>query len=238
MKPTDHPGRSALIVAMLISPSLLLGACNQDDPPGAASDGDASVAAGEFLLPWAAGNSWTYQVTDDGETSTKAVTVGALEEVGGSGPNQDMLANRTVTRKGELDETVSWQNRVGERVIRYREQSFKASTGDLDIEEHWDPSKLHVDGSADRIVAGAHWTESYEETKIRGEGGTASAQRADQWSVKAADEEVTVPAGTFRAVVFEKQSTDTKTYWYVSGVGKVKETGGQTEELVSYTVVP
>ena len=29
-----------------------------------------------------------------------------------------------------------------------------------------------------------------------------------------------------------------KTYWYVPGVGKVKETGGQTEELVSYEVAP
>jgi hypothetical protein len=238
MKPQGRAGCVSFILAMLVSPLPLLAACNQDDPPQNAPGGDAGAAAGEFLLPWAEGNSWTYQVTGDGETSTKVVTVGALQEVGGSGPNQDELANRTVTRKGERDETVSWQDRVGDRVIRYREQSFKASTGQPDLEDHWDPHKLHIDGSADRIVAGAHWTESYEETKTRAEGGTTSAQRTDQWSVKAADEEVTVPAGTFRAVVFEKKSTDTKTYWYAPGVGKVKETGGQTEELVTYTVMP
>jgi len=238
MKLQGRLGPIVSILAMLTSSIPLLGACNQDDPPAAASGGDAGVAAGEFLLPWAVGNSWTYQVTGDGETSTKVLTVGALEKVSGSGPNRELLANRTVTRKGEMDETVSWQNRVGDRVVRYREQSFKASTGDPDVEEHWDPHKLHIDGSADRSVAGAHWVESYEETKIRSEGGTTSAQRTDQWSVKAVDEEVTVPAGTFHAVVFEKKSTDTKTYWYAPGIGKVKETGGQTEELVTYTVMP
>jgi hypothetical protein len=218
---------------------LLAVACNQDDPPDAApGGGDGGVSEDEFLLPWAVDNSWTYQVTGDGETSTKVVTVGALEKVGGTGPKKDELANRTVTAKGERDETISWQTRVGDRVIRYREQSFKASTGELDVEEHWDPHKLHIDGSANRIVAGAHWTEVYDETKIRAEGGTASAQRSDVWSVKSANEEVTVPAGTFQAVVIEKKSNDTKTYWYVPGIGKVKETGGQTEELVTYTVMP
>jgi hypothetical protein len=238
MKTHGRARRIVSIAAMLMSPIPLLGACDQKDPPAAASGGDAGVAAGEFLLPWAEGNAWTYQVTGDGQTTTKVLTVGVLEKVDGSGPNQDMLANRTVTRKGELDETISWQNRVGDRVVRYREQSFKASTGEPDGEEHWDPHKLHIDGSADRIVAGAHWTESYEETKIRSEGGTTSAPRNDQWSVKAVDEEVTVPAGTFHAVVFEKKSNDIKTYWYAPGVGKVKETGGQTEELMSYTVMP
>lgn len=29
-----------------------------------------------------------------------------------------------------------------------------------------------------------------------------------------------------------------KTYWYVRGVGKVKEIGGQTEELSSFEVAP
>jgi hypothetical protein len=237
MTSIERAGR-VLLVAMAVSPVAWLTACNQDDPPGEAPGGDASATAGEFLLPWATGNSWTYQVTEDGEVTTKVTTVGAVEPVMGSGPNQAVLANRTVTTKGERDETVSWQERVGDRVIRHREQSFKASTGELDVEEHWDPHKLHIDGSAERIVAGAHWTESYAETKSLGAGGTTSAQRTDQWSVKAADEEVTVPAGTFRAVVFEKKSTDIKTYWYAPGVGKVKETGGQTEELVSYQVMP
>jgi hypothetical protein len=52
---------------------------------------------------------------------------------------------------------------------------------------------------------------------------------------------VTVPAGTFTAVYLQKVSAtggSAKTYWYVPGVGKVKESGGQLEELVSYSLVP
>jgi hypothetical protein len=50
---------------------------------------------------------------------------------------------------------------------------------------------------------------------------------------------VTVPAGTFHALILQKAgSSVAKTYWFVRGVGKVKETGGQTEELVEYHVVP
>jgi hypothetical protein len=51
---------------------------------------------------------------------------------------------------------------------------------------------------------------------------------------------VTVPAGTFTAIYLQKASGGgtTKTYWYVPGVGKVKEDGGQLEELVSHELVP
>ena len=61
----------------------------------------------------------------------------------------------------------------------------------------------------------------------------------DPWTVDAVSQMVTVPAGTFRAIVLTKAGgSSLKTYWYVPGVGKVKETGGQTEELVSYEVRP
>jgi hypothetical protein len=44
-----------------------------------------------------------------------------------------------------------------------------------------------------------------------------------------------VPAGTFDAIVLRKVGGSEKRYWYVRGVGKVKETGGQVEELVSWS---
>jgi hypothetical protein len=52
-------------------------------------------------------------------------------------------------------------------------------------------------------------------------------------------ESVTVPAGTFEALVLRKVSgasdgANEKHYWYVPGVGKVKETGSQTEELTEF----
>ena len=43
---------------------------------------------------------------------------------------------------------------------------------------------------------------------------------------------------TFRAVRVRRDTAGgpSKTFWYVAGVGKVREVGGQTEELQSYEV--
>jgi DNA/RNA endonuclease G (NUC1) len=58
----------------------------------------------------------------------------------------------------------------------------------------------------------------------------------ERWTVLGDDETVEVPAGTFEHVIhFQKVgSGSTKNYWYAPDVGKVKETGSQTEELVDY----
>jgi len=146
-----------------------------------------------------------------------------------------------VTAKGVMDQTISWQAPMGDSVIRYREQSFSASTGELELEEHWDPFKLHIDGTAEHRVGGVTWLLVYDETKLP-IGGTPETHEAhDRWTILSACESVTVPAGTFTAVYIQKVSAtggSAKTYWYVPGVGKVKESGGQLEELVSYSLVP
>jgi hypothetical protein len=209
-------------------------ACNDDDN----KDADAQVEETEgAYLPWAVGNSWTYRVTNNGTVSMKVTTITDEEKVGGSGPNADKSAFLVVTKKGAKDETRSWQGLDGDRVLRYREQSFHETTGELEQEEHWDPYKLHFDGSDEHTAEGASWLESYDETKIAEGKPDETAEARDRWTVDAPSVEVEVPAGKFRAVVVQKASGGTlKTYWYVRGVGKVKETGGQTEELVSYEV--
>jgi hypothetical protein len=209
------------------------------DGHGDGDDANTGDVRGELgsLLPWAEGNTWTYRVSGSAGSTTKVVTVGALEKVGGSGPNADKMAFRVTTKKGTSDETVSWQAVEGERVLRYREQAFNATTGELALEEHWVPYKIHIDGSASRRKRGSEWVEEYDE--IKAPAGMAAITRAskDHWLVEAVDQEVTVPAGTFKAIVYTKAGgTSTKTYWYVPGVGKVRETGGQAEELESYEV--
>jgi hypothetical protein len=167
------------------------------------------------------------------------VTIEAEETVGGTGPHAADSAFKVVTKKGKLDQTISWQFLDGERVLRYREQSFHESTGELEQEEHWDPYKLHFDGSDAHTAEGGTWLESYDETKIPVAKPAETKTERDRWIVDSPSEEITVPAGTFKAVVVQKAGGgDIKTYWYVRGVGKVKETGGQTEELVSYEVTP
>lgn len=216
---------------------------------GAAAGGAAGSGGGEEpqlepLLPWNAGNTWTYEVTKDGVTTIKTTTVGDLEEVGGMGPNMDLMAYFVVTAKGAdlMDRTESWQAADPEnplRIVRFRERAFGAMTGNLELEEHWDPAKLHIDGSAERTTAGASWLEDYEETKLApGLSPTTHAVR-DRWTVIADDETVEVPAGTFENVIHFRKAggSSTKEYWYARGVGKLKETGSQLEELTAFELV-
>ncbi len=213
--------------------------------PNAGTDAPESDAAPPTgpILPLAARNSWTYQVTDNGVVTTKVGTVGAEERVG-LGPHQDELAFRVVTTKHDgTDQTVSWQATVNGRVLRYREQAYSAATGALKSDTYWDPYRLHADGTPEHTTAGADWLESYTETKVPADGSAETTTSVtEHWTVEQASASVSVPAGTFsNAILFTRAASDsstTKTYWYVRGVGKAKETGGQTEELASYEVAP
>ena len=228
-------GKAAAAVAV----ALAAVGCGSEDP-GAMIDPGCLAAEGA-MLPWKTGNTWTYVVNDEGVASMKATTIGSMEPVGGTGPNKDVQAFKVVTAKGAMDQTISWQVPMGESVIRYREQSFSASTGQLELEEHWDPYKLHIDGTAEHLVGGTTWLLIYQETKLP-IGGTPEMHEAhDRWTILSACASVTVPAGTFTAVHLQKVSASggsAKTYWYVPGVGKVKESGGQLEELISYSLAP
>lgn len=220
------------------------------DPGSAGASAGAGAAGGngsepnlEPLLPWAIGNTWTYQVTQDGIVTVKTTTVGDMEEVGGMGPYAEVMAYHVVTAKGadSMDRTESWQAPDADnplRIVRFREQSFGAMTGKLELEEHWDPAKLHIDGSAERTATNATWLEDYQETKLEvGLSPTSHAVR-DRWTVISDDETLEVPAGTFQNVIHFRKAGggSTKEYWYARGVGKLKETGSQLEELTDYSV--
>lgn len=223
--------------ASLLAVSLLAVACGSEDPKPKDSTGEDRLP----LLPFAAGNRWVYRVTEGAEVQQKVNLVGAAEPVGGVGMFKDEVAFKcTTTKEGGADETISWQRPEGDRVVRYREQSFHAGSGELELEETWSPAKLRIDGSPERTTADASWFEEFEETKLEpGEQPDVSTKR-DRWTVKAVGQTLTVPAGTFDDVlVVEKVGVDAlKTYYYKRGVGKLKETGGQTEELVSYELFP
>jgi hypothetical protein len=199
-----------------------------------------AAETGTSLLPWKAGNRWTYRVTEADEVRTKETAILPEEAVGGSGPHRLVKANKVVTKKDDGDQTFSWQARVGERVVRYRENELKEGNTASSGEEHYDPAKLNVDESAAHTTLGAKWTEEYKETKVSKSGVPTTSDQSDAWTVEAVDESVTVPAGTFKAVVLSRTAGGApKKFWFVRGVGKVKETDGpQTEELVSYQLAP
>jgi hypothetical protein len=235
----------AFALALGSTGGLTLG-CGSVDPAAPSSTGAGGEAGGSTgplpegpLLPWAVGNNWTYQVTKAGVVTTKTTTIGDLEAVGGDGPNADVMAYHVTTGKGDNDHTESWQAPSAdnpERFVRYREQSFSATSGLLTTDEYWDPEKLHVDGSADRTVTGVSWLESYAETKLDVGLAPTTHDVRERWTVLSDDETLEVPAGTFEhAIHFQKVgSSNSKEYWYLRGVGKLKETGSQTEELTEY----
>ena len=125
---------------------------------------------------------------------------------------------------------------LGPRLRRLETILSRLEREELELEEHWDPSKLHIDSSPQNTTVGYNWLESYKESKLPvGETPINNSPTSDRWFVERR-EMVTVPAGTFDALVLRKVSGsgNAKTYWYSPGVGKIKETGGQTEELTEY----
>lgn len=236
--------RIGLLIGLALSGGCVEDADTAKGTGADAGNSDASTADPGVVLPWTVGNNWTYKVTDKGVSTEKTTTIEAEEVIGGTGPHKDDMAFRVVTlKKDGTDQTVSWQGVVedgdDEKVVRYREQSFDKADGAVELDTYWDPYKIHIDGTAAHTVAGATWIDAYQETRQTPDGAApTTTEERDAWAVDQLDATVEVPAGTFEhAIVFTKAGgEDLKTYWYVRGVGKVKETGGQTEELLSYQV--
>ncbi|MET0385277.1 MAG: hypothetical protein ABW321_04925 [Polyangiales bacterium] len=215
---------------------------------GGAAGGGTGGSAGEppvvppregSLFPLKTGNTWSFRTTKGTEVGNKTQTVGDLEPVGGTGPLSATMAYKMLTAKDDgMDKTESWQAEVDGKIVRYRELAYASGGGSVDLEEHWEPYKLRVDGN--QLTVDSTYTEQYRETKLLAGAAPATTDSSDTWKVVAVDEMVTVPAGTFTAVVIEKVGgTSTKRYWFARGVGKVKEqSGAQLEELTSFTLAP
>ena len=107
------------------------------------------------------------------------------------------------------------------------------------------PAKGRVDLAPAHLATGASYTESFTETvtDVTATGNsTSSSSKSYGWKVVNASESITVPAGTFTALHLQKTNGNSnavdKDYWFVRGVGKVKETSGagRTELLTSFKI--
>jgi hypothetical protein len=219
---------------------------NGGEPAAAGNGAGGEPATSDApLLPWNVGNSWTYDVNKNGTVTEKTTVVGALEVVGGSGPSAKLEAFHVTTSKGagSNDHTESWQGADAanpDRILRFRELTYDAKTGMLQDEVYCDPPKLHVDGSPEHTVKGASWLEKYTETTLTVGSPVTSHAVSERWTVLDDNETLAVPAGTFMHVIHLQKTgaASSKDYWYARGVGKLKETGTQTEELVKYSLAP
>ncbi len=224
--------RSSVALALVA-----LTACGDDGTTG--PDGGGLVCdtpRAMRLLPMVIGASWTYAISEPMVPArNKTSTIEALEDIGDR--KAGVVGYRQKTEK--LDGTaVSWSQDLCTSVVRHREDSFDPG-GVLLSEQFYVPSKPRIDETPARLAAGAAWTVSFTEIEVNPTSGLATMVSKDEnWSVVGASESVTVPAGTFTAVHLRKVTSGaaTKDYWFAAGVGKVKETGEQTEELTAYTI--
>jgi hypothetical protein len=217
------------------------------DMPGT---GPVATCEGRFL-PLKPGARWTYRVRDSLQVPTmKTQTIEAEEPV----PRKPgVRAFRAVVRKGLglADMTVSWQQVTPDGIHRHQEDSYRpglmGAPPTLRGHAWWEPHKLRIDERRERLRQGAVWTVRFKESSVDAAPGSPIEvhDRSERWSVVSVGEEVTVPAGTFKdtlqlrkigdagASTEEGGGTD-KRYWFACGVGKLREEGMQTEELVSF----
>ena len=226
--------------AALATALLLLCACGSEQPATLPPALDAGPGPVSRYLPLAVGATWTYHEVDTatGFSAERVTTVEAFEDVGPSHPG--MQAFRVRVDK-LYDSSTFWEGYQGDLTVRYRNDDFGAS-GALVERQSNAPARLKLDESAAHLSPGTVYTLTWLETSTDASGLSSSQNKTEQWSVIAARERVTVPLGTFDDVLHvrrlntESAALKTKDYWYVRGIGKIKELGGgQSEELTAYT---
>jgi hypothetical protein len=219
MSPMRHPKVTVLLFGFSLA------ACGSEPPP-------TPPVTTPSLFPLAVGYKWTYRVTEsDGTTNTKVQSVTKTATTSfGAGFQLKTARNN--------DEIYSVQVKAADgKLLRLREESYE--NGTLKERLVFSPSSLRVDTAVTSV--GATYESTHEERTLSLLNDTVltTFSKTQRFFIEAADEAVTVPAGTYRAVRVRRETVGSvqKTFWYVFGVGKVKETGGQTEELEKVELV-
>ncbi len=236
--------RLSLITLSLAT--LALAACggstSSSGPDGAPGSIDAAAppADGPVLNdryePRVVGSVWTYKMTDT-TTSTSAVkksTVEAFEDVGGTHAGTFAYRVRIEKLNGV---TIAYETYEGDLAVRYAQTDLDLNGATVDTQSE-NPYRLKIDESPSHLVANATYSENFDETTTD-VNGTKTNAKTENWQVVATAESVTVPAGTYTALHLVRTNPTngkSKDFWFVQGIGKVKEIGGgQDEELMSYT---
>ncbi len=216
-----------------------LAACGDPNPKsGTECTVDGGAAPPKNLFPLTANATWSYEVTDISGSSpiplgskTQTVT-GTTSRDGVDG---DVFVLETARPDGQL--TTSFQQDIGAAVVRYAEDYSSGVT--FLGQEVYDPCKLRMPKTLYSV--GATLSHSFREEAYDAAGGLLSVlDKTETFGVEASGA-LTLPAGTFNDVVQVHRTTSPtgadKLFWYVEGVGKVREEGGgQIEELSCFRI--
>ncbi len=238
-------GLAKTLGATLLFSGLVAGGCGSGSSGGGSLNGGGGNSGGTPQKtsgpyePLAAGVSWTYHVNDQGVTYDKTSTVKGTEDAGGP------AAGITVFHLVDTfpaDTQNTWYQVDGMVVKRLHDNDLDAS-GNVKTDDWYAPFRLRVDETPEHLVAGATWTVAFTDSHTSTTKAPTMTSKTDTWRVDGVDEPITVPYGTFLSLHLTRtDSTDagTKSFWFVRGVGKVREqTGnGHIEELANRTPAP
>ncbi|WNG45880.1 hypothetical protein F0U60_18505 [Archangium minus] len=203
-----------------------------DTPPGDGTDTPATLTT---LWPLTKDSTWTYRIDDPklGRFEKRVEVLGEQPV-----PETTMTAVAMRSTQPHLEE-LSWQIAKDGVVYRLREEDHKA--GALARVTTWNPAAMK---SLDQERP-MGWNVESSLNELTRYPNSSREDDTDKkkyiWSVEAVNDTVTTQAGTFtNAIRLKRERKDknepVRTYWLVPGVGKVKETGERTEELISYDV--
>jgi len=202
--------------------------------PGCAP-GECAPPPSQSLWPMTQGSTWTYKITDLQRSPApfeKQVRVEGPAIV----PGTDREAVLFVSEQPHLTER-SWQLEEDGLAKRIREEDLKA--GMVVRTTTWSPLTIKALTAARE----AGWENRLTVVETVEENGTSDEKTKDfVWRVLAVDVDVVVGGTTLKAVKVQRDREDStgkeRLYWYVPGVGKVREEGERTEELTTYDVKP
>jgi hypothetical protein len=225
-----------VLVTLAAGGLLALAGCGGgDDDGGGDGGGDPGTCGFESddYLPYQAGFTWTYTITDlvSGAKESKEQRLEPEMEHPDFGTVMTQVT-------GKLDgSTVSLVRKDGDRVLRFQQEDRDASD-QVEKTTTYDPPAIRIDESPERIVAGAEWDEVYTETVDDPVNGTTVIPTTDHWTVLGVDEPCDSPLGTFSCLRLQRTRTQggvaEKEFQFARGIGKVVEIGGnQLEELTA-----
>ena len=188
------------------------------------------------LAPLGTGARWTYRVTDPLRDAPfdKVVEVAGPQQIPESSATAILVVDSEPTQ-----EERAWLVERNGLVLRAREEDWRA--GALVRKTTWTPEAPKT-LAADAPLGWTHRETVSESEWHASDGLTAVKDQIYEFTVVGTNVQVTVPAGTFTClkvtrVRLDKPGTD-RTYWLAPDVGKVREEGERTEELVEYSPAP
>lgn len=187
-------------------------------PPASPSGQTPAATVGVPAPVWKAGDEWAYRYNSDGGAGTYVWEVARIES---------------------LDGVDHYVIKAGTREIYYRTADLASSIEKVDgrVVRRDTPSRGHY---AWPLTVGKTWEQSYRREQPV---DRQTSERSSKWTVDA-EEQVTVPAGSFRALKITERNKNTGALiyemWYAPDVKqwvKIREflpSGLRERELIAY----